>query len=69
MSTTVKPSEQLEFKGVFTAGNPIQRPRNTAEVCENFRIMPGNYLRLRSGRVLRSAGYPVGGTVLQIAPL
>jgi hypothetical protein len=69
VSTNVKASEQLEFRGVYTAGNPIQRPRNTAEVCEDFRVMPGGFLRLRSGRVLRSSGYPIGGTVLQIAPL
>jgi hypothetical protein len=64
MSTNVKASEQLAFGGVSTSGNPAQRPRNTAEVCEDFRVMPGNYLRLRSGRVPRGAVAP--GTIQQI---
>jgi hypothetical protein len=66
MSTNVKPLEQLEFRGVYTAGNPVGRPRNTAEVCKDFRVMPGNFLRLRSGR---SPQYKLtNGTVLNIQP-
>jgi hypothetical protein len=65
MSVNVKPVEQLEFRGVYTAGNPIQRPRNTAERCQNFRIMPGGWLRLRGGRTPR---YNATGIVRQLHP-
>lgn len=68
MSVQVKPLEQLEMRGVFTAGHPLQRPRNTAAVCQDFRVMPGNYLRLRGGRMAR---WCIGGSndlILQIAP-
>lgn len=65
MAVSVKPVEQLELRGINTAGNPIQRPRGTAEICQNFRVMPGNWLRLRSGRVGR---YNTTGTVRQIGP-
>lgn len=67
MATLVKPVEQLEFGGVYTAGNPVRRPRGTAQVCQNFRVMPGGYLRLRSGR---EAQYRLaaGSTVINIAP-
>lgn len=65
MSVAVKPVEQLELKGICTAGNPIQRPRGTAEICSNFRVMPGNWLRLRSGL---TPWYNTTGVVRQICP-
>jgi hypothetical protein len=67
VSVSVRPLEQIEFRGVFTAGNPIQRPRNSAQVCEDFRVMPGNYLRLRSGRAAQYK-FAAGDTVINIAP-
>lgn len=66
MSVQVRPVEQLEFRGIYTAGNPIQRPRGTARRCANFRVMPGGWLRLRSG--LQPRVY-VGQKVQQIAPI
>lgn len=67
MSVQVKPAEQLEFHGVVTAGNPVSRPRGSAEVCQNFRVMPGSWLRLRSGRVSRAL-VPSSGQIHQIHP-
>lgn len=51
------PIEQTQFGGVVTNGHPLQRPANSSTRCNNFRVMPGNWLRLRSGRVLRSQNF------------
>jgi hypothetical protein len=64
MANTIPPVQQLAFHGVHTAGNPALRPRGTASVCENFRVMPGNWLRLRGGRKWR-ANISDGGEALQ----
>jgi hypothetical protein len=53
MARTVPPKQQIEFHGVHTSGNPANRPPNTAAKCTNFRVMPGYWLRLRSGRKAR----------------
>jgi hypothetical protein len=53
MSVEVRPLEQFRFRGIVTAGNPLARPKDSAEVCTNFRVMPGDWLRLRSGRKYR----------------
>lgn len=50
MGEQVPPIDQIEFRGVYTADNPLNRPRNTASTCENFRVMPGGWLRMRGGR-------------------
>ncbi len=64
------PVPQFEFFGVHTEGNPSSRPRNTAAVCRDLRVMPGRWLRLRGGRVARYnlAGVGGGGVVLDIKP-
>ena len=53
MAQQFAPLHQLQFGGVVTTGNPTQRPPSSAAKCENFRVMPGNWLRLRSGRTLQ----------------
>ena len=63
MAQQVKPYEQLEFHGVYTAGNPTARPRGSAAKCQNFRVMPGYWLRLAGGRKAR---YCTAGEVRQI---
>jgi len=63
----VNPSPVRQFRGVFTAGNPLWRPDGSAQVCQNVRVMPGYWLRLRSGRIAR---YHVdGGTIRRIHSL
>jgi hypothetical protein len=64
MAEQIKPLQQVQFGGVNTAGHPLQRPDGSSVVCENFRIMPGNWPRLRSGRYARS--YQSEGTILQM---
>lgn len=49
----VKPLAQYEFKGINLAGNPITRPAGSASLADNVKVMPGNWLRLKSGRVAR----------------
>lgn len=65
MAATKQPIVQNELHGVYTAGNPADRPRGTASKCEDFRVMPGYWLRLRGGR---KAQYliPLGGQAQQI---
>lgn len=63
MAQQVQEKTRSDFHGVYHAGNPSTRPVFTAQVCENFRIMPGYWLRLRSGRKAR---YYVGGTIKQL---
>ena len=48
-----RPLEQIEMHGVYLAGNPANRPRGTASLCRDFRVMPGWWLRLRGGRKAR----------------
>jgi hypothetical protein len=62
------PVAQFEFGGVNTADNPTRRPRNSAVVCRDVRIMPGNWPRLRGGRVGRYNLSGVSGLVLDIKP-
>lgn len=52
---------------MHTAGNPSNRPRGTAASSLNFRVMPGNWLRQRTGRVARY-NIQSGGTCRQIHP-
>jgi hypothetical protein len=56
--------EPFLFRGVNLYGNPTRRPRFTADLCQNFRIMQGNGIRLRGGRVGRRN--TVGGTIQQL---
>jgi len=44
---------QLQITGLNTAGHPLLRPRGSSYQCDNFRVMPGGWLRLRGGRKLR----------------
>lgn len=56
------PESKLTIDGVVQSGNPADR--GGAQICENFRVMPGSWLRLRSGRKAR---YYVGnGQVRQL---
>lgn len=52
MAQANKPVYQKTFKGIVTAGSVLDRPEDSAVVCKNFRIMPGEWLRLRGGRTL-----------------
>jgi len=69
MAQTILPAQQLAFGGVYLAGNPIGRPRGTASKCENFRVMPGGWLRLRGGRKYRVGLLGGSGEVQQIVTL
>jgi len=42
------------FGGVVTSGHPANRPPGSATACQDFRVMPGNWPRLRSGRKART---------------
>ena len=53
MATKFQPEQQLAFGGIVTRGNPIMRPRGSAEDVLDFRVMPGNWLRRFSGRQMR----------------
>jgi hypothetical protein len=64
MAQQLAPTPQQQFLGVYCAGNPAQRPKDTAARCQDFRIMPGGWLRLRGGRTARYN--TAGGTVQQI---
>jgi len=68
MASTKQPISQNEMHGVYTAGNPTGRPSATAAKCEDFRVMPGFWLRLRGGRRAQSL-IPSMGECLQIHPL
>ncbi len=67
MAQQIPPVQQLELHGVYTAGNPAGRPRGSAAKCENFRVMPGYWLRTRGGRKARY--YVSGAEVQQIERL
>ena len=49
MGQQLQPDRQLRFGGVDTSGHPLERPAEAASKCENFRVMRGGWLRLRSG--------------------
>lgn len=53
MSQQRKPYQQFEFKGLNLTGNPLNRPFGTASVCQDLRIMPGDWIRLKGGRKAR----------------
>ncbi len=58
----------FEFGGLNLSGNPLNRPPRSASHCDNFRLMPGGALRMRSGRTARMI---VSGAqrVLQLMPI
>lgn len=56
MAVQVKPQPQFQFGGVNLSGHPLDRPYGTASICENLRVMKGNWLRLRGGRRARVNG-------------
>lgn len=49
----MKAPEELQFGPLNLYGNPLRRPQNTASLCQDIRVMPGGWLRLRSGRLAR----------------
>jgi hypothetical protein len=53
MAVNFPEQAQLQISGLNTAGHPLARPRGSSFLCDNFRVMPGGWLRLRSGRKLR----------------
>lgn len=65
MPQTRRP-EQIIFRGIYLAGNPVRRPAFTCGVIQNLRIMPGYWVRLRSGRKAKYNSN--GGTIMQIVP-
>ncbi len=65
MSQSDKPIP-IPFLGLDLAGNPKSRPFGSATVCDNLRVMPGGWLRLRGGRKARIS--TVHEDVVQIMP-
>lgn len=53
MAQQIAPVPQFEFGGVVTDGHPLKRPPASAAKCDNIRVMPGNWIRLRGGRDLQ----------------
>lgn len=53
MSQQRKPVQQFEFKGLNLTGNPLNRPFGTACTCQDIRVMPGDWIRLKGGRKAR----------------
>ncbi len=45
----------VPFLGLDLSGNPTARPYGTASVCDNLRVMPGGWIRLRGGQKARIA--------------
>lgn len=45
----------MPMLGLDLGGNPTERPWGSASVCDNFRVMPGGWLRLRGGHKARMA--------------
>ena len=66
MAQQSPPVPQYEFRGVYLAGNPADRPRGTASRCENLRVMPGYWLRLFGGR--KGRWNLATETILQLHP-
>ncbi len=67
MAQSVNPIRQFAFSGVVTSGNPARRPMGTAAACENLRIMPGGWLRIKGGRKARR--FRASGEVRQFITL
>lgn len=68
MAVNNERQDEFGFGGLHLALNPIKRPPGTASYCDNFRLLPGGALRLRSGRTARMI---VSGAdrVLQLMPV
>lgn len=49
----VSPKKQIKFGPINVYGNPVDRPADTGSLVRDFRVMPGHWLRLRSGRLGR----------------
>jgi len=62
------PTTQYKFGPVNLYGNPIDRPDGSASLVRDFRVMPGNWLRLRGGRIARR-NLTSALDVLQIQPI
>jgi len=65
MGRQVEPEKQLRFGGVDTSGHPLERPKDSATKCENFRVMRGGWLQTRGGYKARLYQSP-GAYVQQI---
>lgn len=70
MAQRNKPIDWPGFRGIDLSGNPIKRPIGTARECNNYRVMPGNWLRMRTGRVALAAPADVVdmGEVIEFMP-
>lgn len=64
----VPPITQKQFGPINLYGNPIDRPDGSASLVRDFRVMPGNWLRLRSGRIAKR-NLTSAWDVLQIQPV
>lgn len=64
----MKPPQELQFGPLNLYGNPIRRPPNTASLCQDIRVMPGGWLRLRSGRIAK-CNFTNAYDVLRIEPV
>lgn len=47
------PTTQYQFGPINLFGNPVDRPDGSASFVRDLRVMPGNWLRLRGGRIAR----------------
>ena len=65
MPQTRRP-EQIVFRGIYLAGNPVRRPEFTCSMIQNLRLMPGLWVRTRGGRKAKYNSN--GGTIMQIFP-
>lgn len=70
MAQQRKPLEWTGFRGIHLSGNPAKRPIGTASKCNNYRIMPDGWLRMRSGRVALAAPADVVdmGEIIEFMP-
>lgn len=64
----MKEPQELQFGPLNLYGNPIRRPQNTASLCQDMRVMPGGWLRLRSGRLAR-CNFTNAYDVVRIEPI
>ncbi len=62
------PDTNYTFGALNLYGNPVNRPQNSASVCQDLRVMPGQWLRLRSGRIAR-CNLTSAWDVVRIEPL
>lgn len=53
MARQLRPQIQKKFGGLFTADHPLARPPQSASRIDNFDVLPGNWLRMCSGRIGR----------------